>query len=141
MKSSPNHIRATAKTYLRFTAFFLLGVVSLLFVAGLGSFVMIEITAILVIMLWFLPSTFIAGFLANAQPGVNVFWNIGYSLPIVLWGAILLCNNPKQLGTPLWFSLSILALVSGFIGDRIGRRVLAYRHSNGSKKVSAPLEY
>lgn len=139
MENLSSRATTARQIYWRFAVCLSLGIVSLFFVGGVGSFAMFEITATLVVIFWILGSALIAGGLSIIQPDVRLVWNIGYSLPIFLWGAgfLLMCLNDIA---AFWFTLSLLPLLFGIIGSRIGRRLVQSRLSN-NKTASLPVDY
>ena len=128
------------KTYQRFAVCCLCGIVSLFVVGGAGSFAMFEITAALILIFWLFGSALISGGLSIIQPKVRLVWNIGYSLPVALWGASSLLMTPREIWVQVWFFSSLLPLLFGIIGDRIGRRLMQSRLSN-DRPATTPVDY
>ncbi len=141
MKRNVIQKTATMTKVWRFAASVAGGILSLFVVGGLGSFVMFGITAVMVALFWFLGSAVLAGLLSRTQPEVRAIWNIGYALPIFLWGVAFICMSPKELGAPLWFGLSTVTLFCAITGVWFGRRFSRTGIDPKDRILTAPVEY
>ena len=140
MTEPSSNALTTKRSFRRFVVCLPCGILSLVIVGGVGSLAMFEITVTLIFAFWIFGSALVAGRLSMIQPEVRFLWNLGYPLPVALWGISFFLIRPNELEAPIWFALSLFPLLFGIVGDRLGRRFTQSRFSN-NKPTHTPVNY